>query len=146
MILDERLEFCDATALSTTATADVILGDVIDRGSTPTLTDLGTGEPIYLVIQVTTALAGATSLRIRLVSDSAAALTTSKTTHWDSGVIALSGNWAVGTVFVVAVPWDATVERYVGLWQNVVGTISAGAVNAFLTRNPAKWSAYADAL
>jgi hypothetical protein len=145
MILDERLEFCDATALSTAATADAILGDVIDRGSTPTLTDIGTGEPIYLVIQVTTALTDATSLRIRLVSDSTANLATSKTTHWDSGVIAIA-SWPVGTKFVVAVPWDATVERYVGLWQNVVGTLGAGAVNAFLTRNPAKWQSYADAL
>lgn len=151
MILDDRLEFADATALSTSATADAIFGDVIDtnpNGSGNTLTDIGTGEPLYLVIQVTTALTSATSLRIRLYSDSTANLATSPTTHWDSGAVAIATwNAAVtpgGAAYVVALPPTKTYEKYVGLWQNVVGTLGAGALNAFLTRDPTRWAAYTD--
>lgn len=100
------------------------------------MVDLGNGEPHWLVVQVTTALAGATSLRLRLMSDSVEALTADPHTHWDSGAIALTGNWAVGTVFRIALPIEKTYKRYVGLWQNVDGTLSKGAVNAFLTQQP----------
>ena len=53
-IIDERLEFCDATALSTSGTGLALVGDVVDN--TTTSSDLGMGEPLYLIIQVTTAV------------------------------------------------------------------------------------------
>lgn len=145
MIYDTLAQFCAATAISTSATADAILGNVYDTGATPTLKSVAE-TPIYLVIQVTTALGGATSLRLRLVSDSTADLATSKTTHLDTGVIALSGNWAVGTVFALPLPPTQTYERYLGMWQNIVGTANAGAVNCFLTLNPPSWIALPNAI
>ena len=54
MIMDELLEFADATALSTAGTGLAAVGDVIDLGATPQ--DLGNGQPLYLVIQVDTAI------------------------------------------------------------------------------------------
>lgn len=146
MMIDDKLEFADATAISTSATADAIFGDVYDTTANPTLKDLGNGEPLYCVVQVDTALGGATSLRLRFCSDSTADLATSKTTHWDSGVVALSGNWAVGTVYVFALPIEATYERYIGFWQNIVGTANAGKLNIFFTKDVAKWRAYDSAV
>lgn len=146
MILDERLEFADA--LSCVANVgNAILGDVIDLGATPTLRDIGNGEPLYLVIQVDTAITGTTStVQWQLASDSTANLATSKTVHLDTGAIA-EATLVAGYTKVYALPAEATYERYLGIWQTVaVNNLSAGKVNIFLTHDVAKWTAYADAL
>ena len=44
MIMDERLEFADATALDTSGTDTDLIGDVIDLGSVTS--DIGNGQPI----------------------------------------------------------------------------------------------------
>ena len=141
MILDERNEFADA--LSCVAnTGNAILGDVIDLGAL-TLRNLGDGEPMYLVIQIDTAVVGTTStVQWQLVSDSAAALTTSKTVHLDTGAIP-EATLVAGYTKVYALPNEATYERYLGIWQTVaVNNLSAGKVNMFLTHDVAKWAAY----
>lgn len=146
MILDERLEFADA--LSCVANVgNAILGDVIDLGASPTLRDIGNGEPLYLVIQVDTAVVGTTStVQWQLASDSTANLATSKTVHLDTGAIA-EATLVAGYTKIYALPVEATYERYLGLWQTVaVNNLSAGKINAFLTREPAKWTAYPNAI
>jgi hypothetical protein len=146
MILDERLEFADA--LSCVANVgNAILGDVIDLGASPTLRDIGNGEPLYLVIQVDTAVVGTTStVQWQLASDSTANLATSKTVHLDTGAIAEAALVA-GYTKIYALPVEATYERYLGLWQTVaVNNLSAGKINAFLTREPAKWASYPNAI
>lgn len=146
MILDERNEFADAAAIALNTTNAIAPNtDVIDLGATPTLRDLGNGEPIYLVIQVDTAFGGAGNVTFDLVSDSAADLATSKTTHWSSGAIAYT-TWVAGYTKVVALPTEATYERYLGLWETASGNLTSGKINAFLTRNVAKYTNYPDAL
>ncbi len=144
MILDERNEFCDATATALNAT-NAIIGDVIDLGATPTLRDIGNGEPVYLVIQVDTAFTGAGNVTFDLVSDSAAALTTSKTTHVSTGAIDYA-TWAAGYTKIYALPVEATYERYLGLWETTSGNLTGGKINAFLTHDVAKWAAYDNAI
>lgn len=145
MILDERNEFCDATSAILNI-GNAIIGDVIDLGSTPTLRDLGAGQPLYLVIQVTTAFVGATSTTtFDLVSDSAAALTTSKTTHVSTGAIPVA-SLVAGYTKVIALPTEVAYERYLGLWETVAtANVTAGAINAFLATDVSAWTAYADA-
>lgn len=146
MILDERNEFADAAAIALNTTNAIAPNtDVIDLGATPTLRDLGNGEPIYLVIQVDTAFGGAGNVTFDLVSDSADDLATSKTTHWSSGAIAYT-TWVAGYTKVVALPTEATYERYLGLWETTSGNLTSGKINAFLTRDVAKWAAYADGI
>lgn len=83
MILDERNEFADATALSTAATGRALVGDVIDLGATSS--DIGNGQPLYLVIQVDTDVtsAGAATVSFELASDASASIATdgSATVH-----------------------------------------------------------------
>ena len=152
MILDERLEFADAAAIAL-AVGNAILpnSDVIDLGATPTLRDLGAGEPLWLVLQVDTVFgdtgaAGTGYVTIDLVSDSAAALTTSKTTHWTSGAI-IVGTWVAGYTIAIPLPSAVTYERYLGLWMTVGTTnIISGKLNAFLTHDVAKYTAYPNAI
>ncbi len=146
MILDNLLEFADATSAILNI-GNAIIGDVVDTGASPTLKDIGNGEPMYLVIQVTTTFVGATSTTtFDLVSDSTANLATSKTTHASTGAIPVA-TLVAGYTKVIPLPIEATYERYVGLWETVAtANVTAGAINAFLVRDVAKWTAYPDAL
>lgn len=148
MILDERNEFCDATALNTGAAASYLIGDVIDLGPAPTTQDLngGADTDLYLVIQVDTTVdsAGeALTVQFHLASDAQAAIAVdgSATYHWSSPAIAEAALVAGYRVCAVPLPMGAY-ERYLGILQTTgVEAVTAGKVNAFLTRNPGKWLA-----
>lgn len=148
MILDERNEFCDATALNTGVAATYLIGDVIDLGSTSQ--DVGAGEDLYCVIQVDTAATsgGAATGNFKLASDAQAAIATdgTATEHLASGAIAVADLTAGKLVMAAKIP-AGTYERYLGILQ-VTGTaaFTAGKVNAFLTKDISKWTAYPDAL
>lgn len=148
MILDERNEFADAGSLIGTAAAETILGDVIDLGATPTLRNLGDGEPISLVIQIDTSVAatgGAANLTFKLKSDSAADLATSATTHWSSGAIA-KGTLVAGYQLAVVLP-HGNYERYLGVTITPdTNDTTTGKANAFLAKDVAKPVAYPDAI
>lgn len=148
MILDERNEFCDATALNTGAAASYLIGDVIDLGSVAR--DIGVGEDLYLVIQVdTTATSGgAATGQFHLASDAQAAIAVDGTAtyHFSTAAIALATLVAGYLVAAVKLP-AGSYERYLGILQTTaVAAFTAGKVNAFLTHDIAKWRAYPDAL
>jgi hypothetical protein len=151
MILDERLEFCDATS-AILAVGNAIIGDVIDMrpytapvGVSPnTLVDLS-GSEMYLVIQVDTTFVGATSTtKFELASDSTADLATSKTVHYATPAIPVASLVAGYLVCCVELP-SGSYERYLGIWETVAtANVTAGKINAFLTSDPALYRAYAD--
>lgn len=148
MILDERNEFADATALSTAATGRALVGDVIDLGATSS--DIGNGQPLYLVIQVDTDVtsAGAATVSFELASDASASIATdgSATVHAVTAAIPKASLVAGYVAAAVALP-IGSYERYLGILQNVgTAALTAGKVNAFLTTNVAKWVATADGI
>lgn len=146
MILDERNEFADATALDTGGTGLALLGDVIDLGAEAP-EGFGEGEQMYLCIQVTTAVtsAGAATVQFQLVSDAQAAIAAdgSETLHAQSDAIP-KATLVAGYMVVLPVPQTPDYERYLGVQTNVgTAALTAGAVNAFLTLDPpANWRAY----
>jgi len=156
MILDERSEFADATALSTAGTGRALFGDVIDLGGAafnPVVPgDVGQGRDLYLVISIDTAVTSgaAASVSFELSSDAQAAIATdgTATLHYSTAAIPKATLVAGYVVAVVALPWqNPAYERFLGIVQNVVTTaLTAGKVNAFLTTEPAKWSSYPDAI
>lgn len=151
MILDTFNEFCDATALNTGAAASYLLGNQIDLGKTVP-GDIGNGEPLYLVIQVDTAIAAAAggTVQFHLASDAAAAMTPATATkHFSTAALDAAAGIPAGTVIAaVAVPMEGQAyERYLGIVQTTgVDAVSAGKINAFLTHDVAKWVATADAI
>lgn len=147
MILDERSEIADATALSTAGTGRAIIGDVIDLGATPP--DLGAGEPVEITIEITTAVtsAGAATVTFEVVSDAQAALATdgSATLHLASADIAKATLVAGYQVMVARLP-AGTYERYLGVLQNVsTAALTAGAANINISMNVPRIKAYPDA-
>lgn len=149
MILDELLEFSDAGALAT-GTGRSLHGDVIDLGATPQ--DFGVGEPLYLVIQVTTAVtsAGAATVSFELVSDAAAGIATdgTATEHLVTEAIG-KATLVAGYQRAWVIPpgtADNNYERYLGVISNVgTAALTAGAINAFITKDAALWKSYPDA-
>lgn len=148
MILDERAEFCDATSLNTGAAASYLIGDVMDLGSTSR--DIGTGEDLYVVIRVdTTATSGGSATgAFHLASDAQAAIAVdgSATYHLSTAAIAVASLTAGTTVLAARLP-SGTYERYLGILQTTaVAAFTAGKVNAFLTKDIAKYTIYPDAI
>lgn len=153
MILDSLLEFADATSVAASA-GTALIGDVIDLQEAR---DIGNGEPIYLVIQCDTDIitgGSAGTVKFQLASDAAAAIATdgSATVHYDTGTIATGAAGAGltdagATIAAIALPMEgAAYERYLGiLCTTATTTTTAGAINAFLTKDVAKWKAYPDA-
>ena len=149
MIMDSRLEFCDATSLNTGAAGTYLLGN--QPNLTSTTRDIGNGEPLYLVITVDTAIttAGtAGTLAFSLASDDSASVSTSTSTVHFTTPALTTGSTAIpaGTVYCYPLP-NGTYEQYLGLLQ-ITGTtaLNAGKINAFLTDTPSKWSALPDAV
>jgi len=144
MLLDSRNEFADATNCFADA-ATILVGDQIDLGEDAV--NPGRGQPIYLVIQVTTAATGGTSINLQLASDAAASVAVdgSATVHWQTGAIAVA-DFTLGRQWIVALPQGTDYERYLGILAVNAGTVTAGAVNAFLTWDPQNYHDYPDAV
>ena len=150
MILDERNEFAVANTggvAGAQATRELI-GDVIDLGAAGL--DIGTGEPLYLVVQVTTGFdsaAGDTDAAFELASDSVAAIAVDGTASIHASTALLGEEILVaGYRFVLQVPPEGSTpyERYLGVLIRRAGgeAITVGAVSAFLTRDVNAWKAY----
>lgn len=151
MLLDERSEFCDATAMNTGAAGTYLLGDVMDLGGGLPVAGDGINdlEGLYFVVQVDTAATsgGSATARFILASDAQAAIATdgSATVHFDSGAIPVAtlvaGYYAVRVQLPIG-----TYERYLGVLQTTaVAAFTAGKINAFLTRHPPTYKAFPDA-
>ncbi len=148
MILDERLEFADAAALSQAGTSIYLLGDVIDLESAR---DVGSGEQLFLVIQVTTAVTsgGAATVKFILASDAAAAIALdgSATYHGQTFDVPKATLVADYQLVIPLPPEDPAYEQYLGVLTDVgTAALTAGAVNAFITRDVGSWKAYPDGI
>jgi hypothetical protein len=145
MLLDERTEFADAAALSTADTGLALVGDQIDLGLAGR--NPGVGEPVWLVIEVDTAVTsnGDATVSFLLASDAQAAIAVdgSASEHLATPAIP-KASLVAGYKVAFALPQGIEYERYLGLLQNVgVAALTAGKINAFLVSDVDQWKAYA---
>ena len=102
-------------------------------------------EPLYLVIQTAVTCTDTSSdatVAFTLESDSATALNSSPTVHFSTGALAFAAYATAGTrVAVTPLPFG-DYKRYLGVRYTVAsGPLTAGAFDAFLTRDPQFWNA-----
>ena len=147
MLIDSRLEFADAVDVSASA-GTALAGDVIDLG---VARDIGQGQPLYLVIQVTTLFAsgGSATVDFRLRSDGVEAIhATSSTAHLSTGPLAFA-LLTLGVRYVIPIPPEGSAyEQFLGVQViTATATTTAGSVNLFLTTEPpvVPTTSYADA-
>lgn len=151
MIMDERTEFADAVSVAAGAgTANI--GDQIPLSD---LRDIGNGQPIYLVITTATEIitgGDPGTIQFRLCSDDTASIhATTSTVHWVSPAFVTDDSAnnspqlnAGGLIACVPLPLEGPeYEEFIGI-QAIIATetVTAGAINAFLTLDPSKWQAY----
>lgn len=135
MIFDKENLMSEDQALTTTAVSE----NVIDLG----LTEMGEGEPIEIIVQVTADLATGTSVQIDLETDDNASFSSAVVLQ-ASGVIA-TASLKAGYRFTFSIlPQDA--ERYIRLNYVIIGTFDAGTVTAGLALDRDTWKALPDAL
>lgn len=154
MIIDSRLEFADAVSVAAAA-GTALIGSQVDTGAVQR--DIGSGEDLYLVINVDTAIITggvAGTVQFALCSDDTASIATNGTAsyHWTSkafatGATAVSPLRAGDTIAAVELPMEGQAyERYLGiLCVTGTTTTTAGKINAFLTKEPAVYKMYARA-
>ena len=148
MILDERAEFCDATALNTGGAGSYLIGDVMDLSVARAV---GNGQSLYMVIEVTTAVTsgGSATVAFSICSDAAAAIAVdgSQSTHVKTDAIG-KASLTAGHTIVLPLPPEGSkaYERYLGVVQTTAtAALTAGAVNAYLSIDPKGWKAMPDA-
>lgn len=138
MILDEQLVF--SSAQSVTATA--ISTNVLDLGSTNS--KLGTGEPLYFVCNVTTAIAdnSGTDLTIIVTLEGDTQVGLDGTAEVIVTLPTFVHGDAAGTRYIARVPPGYPTKRYLGVVYTVAnGTATAG-FDAFLTHDIDAFTAY----
>jgi hypothetical protein len=144
-----------------------LIGDVIDLGSVTNY--VGDDTTLYLIVEVATQIitgGSAGTAQFFLASDAGPSIATngSATVHLTSIALltddATAINSAIGSGTAAALPNTTTTgrpailaaklpqgnyERYLGILCTTASTTTtAGAINAYLTRDVSKWRAYAD--
>lgn len=137
MLIDQRTTFAWEEDVDGTA-GTVKLGEALDL---TVASNMGEGYPMYLVILFTTTTAGGTSTAYNLVTADNAALDSNPVTLLTSPVYPVAAGVAGVQAVVVAIP-KAAYKRWLGITVTRVGTLTAGAVSAFLTQDPPAWRAY----
>ena len=135
MILNMNETFSENQAITATAISTNVI-TLVDNGivvgeAAAIARDLGAGNEIPLVIQVTEAFATATSITFSLESSAAVGLT-SATVHWTSAAIPIA-TLVPGYKLPVRVLPDGTMLKYLGMRYTVTGSAAtAGKVTAAL--------------
>ena len=139
MILDAELEFSNAQAITAAAAST----NYVDLGA---VRDIGTGEDLYVVVSVQTALTDGgsnTGTDVILYGDS----TTTFTPDGSQTLFTFAQAAAAGvTKYAKLDPGSAPLQyRYVELYYSPTGAnLTAGKFDAYLTKDISKWLAYAD--
>lgn len=141
-ILDAHNEFSSAQAVTATA----ISTNVIDTGAF--VKNLGVGDPLWLIVRTVTAATDAGSdatLAVTLETADNAALSTNPVVHYTTGTLAFAAFSPAGTALIAIPLPSADYKQYMGIRYTVAsGPLTAGAFDAYLTRDPQQWRAYAN--
>lgn len=148
MMIDSQAEFSDAQAVTATAISTNVmdLGAMTDQAGNTR--DIGTGEPVYLVVLTNTTATDTSSdatLAVTLESATDAGLTSGAVVHVSTGTLAFA-TYATANTVVLAVRLPAgSYKRFMGIRYTVAaGPLTAGAFDAFLTSDAQLYRAYAD--
>lgn len=142
MLIDSRLEFSDAQALTVTAAST----NVIDLESAR---QVGVGEVLYVVLTVDVALGGTSpTVDAVLQTDDNSGFSSAATVAAFKQLTDAAGNpgATAGSMIWIAIP-NHSVERYLRINYTLTGTSPTATLSAFVTnQEPFDHTAYPDAV
>ncbi|WP_377285693.1 Bbp16 family capsid cement protein [Raoultella ornithinolytica] len=145
MFVDAQLEFSDSQVI-TASTGSTNIIDFNPAFNFNTVIDAGAGEPTFLVVipSVTFAAEGAATLAIELRAYANEDKSDTPTVIFSTTAKALATLKAGKPAVVVALP-SADYKRFLSLQYTVAtGPFTAGAVDAFITKDAQTWRSYAN--
>ena len=137
MIIDSKLEFSDAQAITASASATTVSTNVVDLGTfknawgSAITGDIGEGGDLEFNLGIDTKVVVASSgtVSVTLVSKAAdASINSGATTH---ATLTIATSAVAGTRYHAYVP-AGTINRYVGVLYAGSAKVTAGKVNATL--------------
>lgn len=137
MITDGQNYFSTAQAVTSTAISE----NLINLGSAR---DLGAGQPVWIVCQVTTAMTNTGTVAVTVVNHDDEPTSGQGTTIMTLGTLAAAS--AIGDKLQAILPPCATDLQYLAVQYTVSGSVDAGAVDCFLTSTPDNAKLYPDAV
>jgi len=126
--IDAQAEFSDAQAITTTAVST----NVLDLNQA--IPQYAGGDDLFLTCKVNTAFAGGTSIRAILWTDDSTTVTSGADII--TGDVVLTAAATAGSSLLTVNLKNLPLQQYIGVQYVVVGTMSAGAVDAFLAITP----------
>ena len=143
MLIDSSLEMCDNAAVAN-ASSDTLIGSakqIRSMTADNATVDFSAGEPLYVVIEVTTAIAAVTNYEFKLWTDADSGVIAGGTQLWSSGAQAVA-NYPAGKRFIINLP-EGNYEEYLGVSGAASGADTSGAtgnINAFITKDVTNWT------
>ena len=133
-IMDYRLEFCDATAVSG-AVATTVRGNVLDLGVNAK--NYGAGTPVYLHVRMNTIAAGKVTATMAMYLQDARtniAASFANILTLKSACTPVATEYALGKVIYNGIlPAGITLKQYIRLVTTIAGSpVTAGRVDAWL--------------
>jgi len=126
--IDAQAEFSDAQAVTVTAVST----NVLDLNQA--IPQYAGGDDLFLTCKVNTLFAGGTSVRAVLWTDDTATVTNGADII--AGDVVLTAAATAGSSLLTVNLKNLPLQQYIGVQYVVVGTMSAGAVDAFLNITP----------
>lgn len=139
MYVDAQALFSNAQTVTTGSENGVISTNVVDLG---VARDIGTGEEMYVVVNVVTATTGAgDTCLVELVTDDNAEMTSPTVVE---RIGSFGANSAAGSRIIAKIN-PATFERYIAVRYTADGSgaLETGAFDAFLTKDVDSLKTYA---
>jgi hypothetical protein len=125
--IDAQNELSDAQAVTVTALST----NVIDMNVAAP--QYAGGEDLFVEATVNTAFAGGTSIQAIVYTDDTVTVNNGEAIHTPAAVLTASATKGANLVRVNLK--GLALQQYVGIYYTVVGTMSAGKVDAYLTKS-----------
>lgn len=138
MLIDSLLLFSDAQAVTSAAGSTNTIDLSVTGGR-----DIGTGEPLYIVMTVDVGIDAGKTVTVALEGDSTTTFSPDAT---DTVFVTGTAGETAGAVYIARLdPGMAALQyRYIRLKYTPSSALTNGTFTAFITHDIQKWKAYAD--
>ena len=133
MWVDKQLQIEDSLDCGAYTATTTYSTNVINLGST--VGDIGVGTPLYMVVCVEEAFAGAGTFKFNIVDEEDNTIDSGSVVIVSTTTLALS-TLSLGKVFAITIPAGLVTQQYLGMSYTNSGTLTAGIFSAFLATTP----------